>query len=102
MVGAEPRFEKLDDDRQLSAFSINREDGFQCIDHFPYIGIMCFLEALNIFGGQNHVLHVAVVHIQFELKNGFLLLFIDVVEILFVSDVLRQNTLTERQGGDGR
>ena len=102
VLGAEPRFEELDDDRQLCAFSINWEDGFHSTDHFPDVGLMCFLEAINIFGGQNKVLHVAVVHIQFELQNSFLLLFIDVVEILFVRDELRQKTLTERQGGDGR
>ena len=82
----------MNDGREIHSFTINRENSFQRADNFPDIDLWRFSEWFHILGGKQQVLHVAVIHIQLEFLNGFLLLSINMVSI-FIRNKLSQKAL---------
>ena len=87
VFSVEPGLKELNNGDQINSFSINRKNGFQRADDLPDIDLWRFPEWFYILGGKQQVLHIAVIYIQLEFLNGFLLLSINMVSIFFRNKV---------------
>ena len=94
VISVEPDPDEPHNKRQFSPFPFDREDGFQSGYNPGDVNLSSILEKLHVFSSKQQVLDVAVIHIQLESLNNFLLLSIDVINV-FIRDELGQNTLAQ-------